>query len=165
MNLTDILDRARVLVDANIFIYAAQNRSQECRHLLSRCDDGQVEGWLTTVAIAEVCHRRMMDEAKSKGMVSSNPAKALSQKANMVRQLSIYAEDIRDILNGKLLIEPVLPSDFLVALELQTQHGLLTNDALNLAVAKRLGIQEIATADANFDPVAGLIVYKPSDTA
>jgi len=124
-----------------------------------------VLGWLTTVAVAEVCHRRMMDEAKSKGMASSNPAKAPSQKANLVRQLSIYAEDVRDILDGRLLIEPVLPSDFLVALELQAQHRLLTNDALNLAVAKRLGIQEIVTADTNFDLVAGLIVYKPSDIA
>lgn len=47
--------------------------------------------------------------------------------------------------------------------ELQSQHGLLTNDALNLAVIKRLGLQEIATADSNFDHVPGLIVYRPSD--
>jgi predicted nucleic acid-binding protein len=47
--------------------------------------------------------------------------------------------------------------------ELQRQHGLLTNDSLNLAVAHRLGINELATADSNFDLVQGIIVYKPAD--
>jgi predicted nucleic acid-binding protein len=32
-----------------------------------------------------------------------------------------------------------------------------------LAVAKRLGICEIATADAAFDNVPGVIIYKPED--
>jgi predicted nucleic acid-binding protein len=53
--------------------------------------------------------------------------------------------------------------DFAVALELQRQHGLLTNDSLNLAVAKRLGIKEIVTADTHFDAVQGIIIYKPDD--
>ena len=81
----------------------------------------------------------------------------------MVRQLSVYAEDVRDLIDGGLIIEPVRPEDFLVALEIQEQHGLLTNDSLNLAVAKRLGIREIATADKAFDSVQGAIVYKPED--
>jgi predicted nucleic acid-binding protein len=42
---------------------------------------------------------------------------------------------------------------------------LLTIDSLNLAVARRLGIHEIATTDSNFDHIQGLIVYKPGDLA
>jgi len=41
--------------------------------------------------------------------------------------------------------------------------GLLNNGALNLAVARRLGIDEIATADTNFGHIQGLIVHKPDD--
>ena len=46
---------------------------------------------------------------------------------------------------------------------LQKLHGFLTIDSINLAVARRLGITEIATADTRFDAVQGLIIYKPQD--
>jgi len=39
----------------------------------------------------------------------------------------------------------------------------LTNESLQLAVAERMGINEIATADKGFDAVQGIIVYKPAD--
>ena len=77
--------------------------------------------------------------------------------------LSEYAEIVRDILNSELAVEPVLPGDLMVALELQKRHGLLTNDSLNLAVAKRLVLRGMATADPGFDNVPGIIIYKPND--
>jgi predicted nucleic acid-binding protein len=84
-------------------------------------------------------------------------------KPEMVRQLSIYADDVRALLGGELALIEAEKTDFAVALELQRQFGLLTIDSINLAVARRLGINEIATADANFDHIQGLIVYKPGD--
>jgi predicted nucleic acid-binding protein len=70
---------------------------------------------------------------------------------------------VRDILNSELDVEPVQPGDLTLALELQRLHGLLTNDSMHLAVAKRLGIHGIATADGSFENVPGIIVYKPTD--
>ncbi len=70
---------------------------------------------------------------------------------------------MRDILNSELDVEPVQPGDLTLALELQRLHGLLTNDSMHLAVAKRLGIHGIATADGSFENVPGIIVYKPTD--
>jgi predicted nucleic acid-binding protein len=37
-----------------------------------------------------------------------------------------------------------------------------TNDSLNLAIARRHGITDIATADKSFDAVQGVIVYNPA---
>jgi len=166
MNLADIRSEAVVFIDTNILIYAGQGLSRQCRQLLDRIDGRAVRGVCSTVVVAELCHRGMINEARAKGLIAySNPAKALSQRREVVRQLSEYGEIVRDILGGELTVEPIQATDFLVALELQKQHGLLTNDSLNLAAAKRLGIQEIATADANFDNVQGLIVYKPEDIA
>ena len=163
MNLNDILGNSRVFVDANIVLYALQHRSRQCRAFLSRCDSGAVEGYISTVVLAEIAHRRMTQEAQQRGISGGNPSRQLAERPEMVRQLSVYAEDVRDLIDGGLIIEPVRPEDFLVALEIQEQHGLLTNDSLNLAVAKRLGIREIATADKAFDSVQGAIVYKPED--
>jgi predicted nucleic acid-binding protein len=42
-------------------------------------------------------------------------------------------------------------------------HGLVTTDSLNLAIARRLGINEIAAADHAYDSVQGLIIYRPKD--
>lgn len=164
MNLNDILNNSTLLIDANILIYATERKSVQCRELLQRVDAGVVRGVCTTITVAELCHRCMINEARAKGLLaSSNPARTLSQQPSTVTRLSEYAEIVRDILGCSLTIEVIQEEDFYVALELQKQHGLLTNDSLILAVAKRLGIKEIATADKTFDSVQGVIVYSPSD--
>jgi predicted nucleic acid-binding protein len=165
MTLDDIPDGSRVLVDANIIIYMLGRKSPQCRSLLARCDSGAVQGWITSNIAAEVCHRRMMQEAQSRGLAGSNPARALGQNKRLIQQLSQYSSETRDLLGGGLEVDTVKIEDYYLALELQRQHGLLTIDSLNLAVARRLGIQEIATTDPNFDHIQGLIVYKPGDLA
>jgi len=163
MNLDDILNGSRVFVDANIILYALDHKSPACRQFLARCETRAVEGMVTSVTIAEIAHRRMVEEARANGLVGSNPARALARRPDLIRQLRVYAQDVRDLLGGELNVEAVRSEDFYVALEFQRQYGLLTNDSLNLAAAKRLGIHEVATADANFDAVQGLIVYRPAD--
>jgi len=163
MKLDDIIGGSRVFVDANIVLYAIQHRSRQCRAFLARCESGSVEGTISTVVLAEIAHRRMTQEAQQRGLTGGNSSRLLSAKPEFVRQLSIYAQDVRDLLDGGLTVETVRPEDFLVALEIQEQRGLLTNDALNLAVAKRLGIHEIATTDKSFDAIQGVIAYRPED--
>jgi predicted nucleic acid-binding protein len=163
MNLNDITNGSTVFIDTNVFIYARRGQSVQCRQLLSRCSARAVNGVISGLVIVEFCHRRMMQEAQASGRAASNPAKALAQKPDIVRQLSVYADDVRALLGGELTISEAEKTDFAVALELQRQFGLLTIDSVNLAVARRLGINEIATADSNFDHIQGLIVSKPDD--
>lgn len=165
MNLEDILNESTIFIDTNVLIYAKGQRSPQCCQLLHRCEQGGLNGVITLVTLAELCHRRMVQEAQATALVGSNPARALSEKPALVRRLNGYAEEVRDLLDSRLTIIELQALDFHVALELQKQHGLLTNDSLNIAVAKRLGIKEIATADKAFDSVQGLIVYKPDDLA
>jgi predicted nucleic acid-binding protein len=164
MNLEQVLNGSTVFIDANIFIYAVGQKSQQCRQLLRRCASRAVTGKTTTAVIAEVCHRRMLIEARAKGIL---PAKAtpqdLAKKRTMLTRLTDYEQEVRDLLAGEVRVEPVLVEDFPVALVLQKQFGLLTNDSLNLAVAKRLGLTEIATADADFTAAQGFVVYSPDD--
>jgi predicted nucleic acid-binding protein len=164
MNLEDIVGGSTVLIDTNVLLYARNNRSAQCRRLLQRCEQGAVTGVVTLPTMAEFSHRCMVQEAQANGLVGSNPARALSEHPDWVRQLRAYAEGVRNLLDSALTIVEWQSQDFLVALELQKQYGLLTNDSLNLAIARRHGIQGIATADKSFDAVQGLIVYKPADT-
>ena len=165
MNLEDIVSGSTVLIDTNVLLYARNNRSPQCRHLLQRCEQGAVVGVATLPTLTEFCHRTMVQEAQANRLVGSNPARTLSERPELVRQLSTYAEAVRDLLDSGLALAEWHAQDLLVALELQKQYGLLTNDSLNLAIARRHGVKEIATADKSFDAVQGVIVYKPADVA
>lgn len=163
MSLDTIPAGARVLIDANILIYAKRGASAQSRQLLERCAQHEVTGVLTTIAVAEFCHRRMMQEAQSRGLSGSNPARALAQNSALVRQLTQYSEEVADLLSGDLLVLAIESADFVKAAELQRTHGLLTNDSLNLAAGLRCAVNMLATADLQFDSIPGITVFKPDD--
>ena len=128
MNLTFIEDGSRLLIDTNILIYARRGMSEQCRTLLRRCSAGQLFGALTTIGLAEFCHRRMMMEAQSRGLSSSNPSRSLSEDPKLVQQLSQYSGEVADLLSEELSIIEIEAIDFPKALEIQRAHGLMTND-------------------------------------
>lgn len=163
MNLDAIPAGSAVLIDANVAIYARHGMSEQCRRLFARCVAGEVHGVMTSVGVAEFCHRRMMQEAQSLGLCGSNPAKALGGSPSLIARLSQYAKDVEDLLAGDLRILPVEPGDLLAALPLQHQYQLLTNDSLLLAVGLRAGVTAFATSDSQLDNVSNLTVFKPDD--
>jgi predicted nucleic acid-binding protein len=163
MTLDDIPAGVRLLIDANILIYARRGMSEQCRRLVELCARKEVSGVLTSIALAEFCHRRMMQEAQSRGLTGSNPAKVLSQGAGLVRQLAQYRQEVEDLLASGLLVLAIEEADFVEALELQRLHGLLTNDSLHLAAGLRAGVNFLVTADSQFDTVPGISVFKPGD--
>jgi predicted nucleic acid-binding protein len=101
MSLAEIPAGSRLLLDANILIYAKRGMSQQCRQLLQRCAQREIAGFITTIVAAEFCHRRMMQEAQSQGLAGSNPARALGQNPALVRQLTQYRQDLEDLFAGE----------------------------------------------------------------
>jgi predicted nucleic acid-binding protein len=156
MNLNTIPKGATVLIDTNVLLYARNRWSLQCRHLLERCDQADLHGVVTLLSLAEFCHRRMMQEARANGLVGPNPARALGEKRHLIRQLAGYADDTRALLDGSLTFVGLQAEDFPLALEFQSQYGLMTNDSLNLALAFRQGLKTIATADMHFAPYQAL---------
>jgi predicted nucleic acid-binding protein len=53
--------------------------------------------------------------------------------------------------------------DFLEAMRIQKEAGLLTNDALLLAVARRLNCDAVASADKAIARAPGSSVFAPTD--
>ncbi len=163
MSLARISGGRTVLIDTNILLYHAQGASAEASAFLERCCSGEITGLLTSVVLAEFGHRRMILEAAAAGLVTSNPARSLAQKPHLIRTLSAQAEAVRNLLDSGLIFETVQKEDFILALELQREHALLTNDSLNLAVARRLVIRDLATADRHFETVLDLTIHRPAD--
>ncbi len=164
MNLLIIPSEQPVIIDANIFIYANQRASTQCVKLLERCANNEVYGILPAHILAEVMHVLMLAEAKDKGLLKGpNPVKQLSKNPQRVKSLNRYESLIRDLLAIGLQLEPLQREDFITALTLQRQYGLLTNDALFLAIATRLRVTSIVSADSVFKNVQGIFHYSPDD--
>ena len=156
--------RRRESIDVNIIQYAVQQASQQCKRLLLRCAGEKIQGILPVHILAEVMHQFMLAEARDNGWIKgSNPARQLSKAPHLVKKLVRYEDLLRDLLAIGLQIEPLKDQDFIGALPVQRRFDLLTNDALLVAIAKRLRARALASVDKVFAHVQGLVLYSPDD--
>lgn len=164
MNLSEIKNGEFVVIDTNILIYANQQKSRECARLLRRCGAGEVRGIVPMPMVAELVHTLMLIEARDNGWIDrSNPARALSEHPELIQRLTRYATQVREFLGIGLRIEPAVAYDIIEVMNIQREYGLLTNDALLLAIARRLNCNAIASADTAFKNTQGFMVYLPGD--
>jgi predicted nucleic acid-binding protein len=80
-----------------------------------------------------------------------------------MRRLTRYEIQMREFFGIGLRIEPVGAGDILEAMRIQKEAGLLINDALLLAAARRLNCEAVASADKTIAGAPGFSVYSPAD--
>ena len=152
-----------IFLDNNVFIYAFAGKSQQCLDLLFRCAREEVYGITTIEVISEVTHRLMLAEALATGVITRERVQDLRGKIQAIRQLTQYWLHTVKIFALNILIlradEPRLHR----AQSVRSRYGLLTNDSLILAAMDEYGITCLASRDHDFDHVAQLTVYKPTD--
>ena len=61
-----------------------------------------------------------------------------------------------------MVVLTIAPALIASAAMVSQQHGLLSNDALIVAVMRGHGVTNLAGSDADFDRVAGIIRYTPA---
>jgi len=66
MNLSSIPSEQKIILDANIFIYANQQASTQCVKLLERCSRDEVYRILPTHILPEIIHVLMLAETQQK---------------------------------------------------------------------------------------------------
>lgn len=164
MNLHSLDPSKSIILDANILLYGIQRKSEQCVELIGRIGDGELNCHITSHILAEVMHVLMIEEARSIGEITGgNPARKLSEKPGLVNSLYLYESVFEDILNLGMNIEVVEKQDLIEALAVQRKYGLLTNDSLIIAVAKRLRITSLVSADKVFAKVRSITLYSPDD--
>lgn len=164
MRLEDVPEGERVFVDANILIHHFSGTSPECRSFLARCESRQVHAFTGTHILLEVAHRLMILEAVGKGLISSGqPARKLKAKPDVVTALTEYNRSVRQIPHLGVRISPLTSALIRASEAVRTQHGLLTNDSVTVALMHKLGVTSIATHDSDLLRVTGLTVYRPQD--
>ena len=76
--------------------------------------------------------------------------------------LKAHETAIHEILQSRIQILTISPPLLASGAALTRQHGLLTNDALIVAIMQQHGLANLASNDPDFDRVPGITRYTPA---
>jgi predicted nucleic acid-binding protein len=161
----DLPAGAIVFIDANCLVYAATadaTYGMACERLLEQIDNKAFQGCTSASVLGELSHRLMTIEA---ALLFQRPmsgiANWLRRHPAEVQQLRQYQRSIDDLQAIPITILPVTGALVSRAADFSRLHGLLTNDALIVSVMQDHGLTHLASNDADFDRVPGIIRYSP----
>ncbi len=165
MSFASIPNGSQVFIDANPLVYHATadaTYGAACKQLMERIARGEIEGFTSTHVLGDLAHRVMTLEAMlllgwpAKGIVAR-----LRQHPAEVQKLTRFRQAVDDLPQIGVKVLPIDFSLVSAATALSQQHGLLTGDALVVAVMVQHGLTQLASRDADFDRVPGITRYAP----
>jgi predicted nucleic acid-binding protein len=166
MTFPDLAAGDSVFLDSNTFVFhfaPDPAYGPACGQLVHQIQNQQLLGFTSTHVLGEVAHRLMVLEASaSAGWVPGKVMRRLKQQPGTVQGLTQFRTAIETILRSRIHVITIAPALFAGAVVLSQQHGLLTNDALIVALMQANGLSKIASDDSDFDRVPGLIRYAPA---
>jgi predicted nucleic acid-binding protein len=161
----DIPAGTRVFLDANCLVYAATSEpthGSACQRLLEQIEKQVLPGCTSAHVLGDLAHRLMTIEAAlTLGRPMTGIANWLRRHPAEVQRLSQYRQSLDDLQAIPLAILPVTGAQVSRATDFSRLHGLLTNDALIVALMQDHGLSALASNDADFDRVPGLTRYAP----
>jgi uncharacterized protein len=164
MKLEDLPGGTPIFVDANFLIYHFSGISQECRAFLQRRESRQVEAFTGVHIVLEVMHRLIMLEALQKGLITGGqPARKLKEQPEIIKVLREYNQSVQQIPRLNIRVRTITSGVVRASEAIRVQNGLMTNDSITVALMRKLSLTAIATADADFDNISALRVYRPGD--
>jgi predicted nucleic acid-binding protein len=121
------------------------------------------EAFTSVGLLSELAHRLMAIEAGTlPGWTGGKVMNRLKNQPTVVLQLTGFQAAVDAVLKSRIHVHPITGPLVSVAATLSKQHGLLTNDALILALMQHHGLANLASHDADFDRVAGITRYTPA---
>jgi len=165
MNFTALATGTSVFLDANVFVYSYggdPKLGDACTDLLERIEFNELQGFISASLFSEVAHRLMTLEAcESLGWSYTGIARRLRRHPAEIQKLRGFRQALDDIVAIGVQILAVSSQDILLASDLSLQHGLLSGDALIVAMMQRQGITQLASNDSDFDRVPGITRFAP----
>ena len=166
MNLSSVAAGATVFPDANVLVYHFAPDPQlgpACTDLLVRICKQEIIGYTSTHVLSEMAHRLMTLEAmRTFGWPVAAIAQRLRQHPAEVQTLTAFRRALQEIPQHGIRTLTI-PSDLVeAAAAISQQTGLLSNDALIVAIMRRHSLVNLASGDADFDRVPGISRYDPA---
>lgn len=166
MTFAAIPQGASIFVDANTFVYHFGTDpvlQAPCQELLERAARREIAAFTSTHVLSDVAHRLMTIEAMaSLGWPAKGIVQQLRQQPAEISKFTRFRQAIQEIPRFGIQVLPVTFTLVETGTALSQQFGLLSGDALIVAVMQANGLTQIASNDSDFDRVPGLARYAPA---
>ncbi len=165
MIFADLVAGDSVFLDANTLVYhftLDPLYGRACSLLLQRIENQEIHGFTSTHVLTETAHRIMTIEAITTfGWPVAGIAPRMRRHPVQVQQLTAFRQAVERVLQSRIDIAPISSALVGTATAVSQQTGLLSNDALIVAVMQASGLTKLASNDADFDRVPSLTRYGP----
>jgi predicted nucleic acid-binding protein len=164
MTFADLPAGTAIFLDANILVYYFNSHSvlgPACQQLVQRIETGDIAGFTSTAILSELAHRLMTLEAMARFGWTSKPVDRLKNSPALVGQLSRFRQAIAHVPQLQIRVLTIPEGLVESAAVVSQKTGLLSNDALLIAVMQTNGLTNLASHDSDFDRVPGLTRYAP----
>jgi predicted nucleic acid-binding protein len=160
----DLLSGASLFVDANPLVYYFASDpllGAACARLVRRAQNQELRAFISTHVLSEVAHKLMAVEAAIQFGWKSKVVQHLKQQPNKVQHLSMFRQAIQQVPQLGIQVLSIAPMLIDAGALVSQQTGLLTNDALIIAIMQTHGLTNLASNDPDFDRVPGINRYAP----
>jgi predicted nucleic acid-binding protein len=166
MTFAGIPPNVAVFVDANTFVYHFSNHpvfAPACTQLLDRCARQEILGFTSADVLSDVAHRLMVLEASvALGWTGTGMTQRLRRHPMEIQRLLRFRQAVQQIPLFGIRTLPITASLVEAATAVSQGIGLLSGDALIVAVMQDQGLTHLASNDADFDRVPGVTRYAPA---
>jgi predicted nucleic acid-binding protein len=166
MTFADLAANDDVFLDANTLVYHFASHpvfGPAANQLMTRIESQQLEGYMSTHVLSEAAHRLMMIEAATlPGWKQTKVKLRLQQQPGILQKLTQFRKAIEAVLQSRIQVLPTAPALILTAAGISQSAGLLSSDALLVAIMQQHGLTKLASGDSDFDRVPGLTRYAPA---
>lgn len=161
----DLPAGAHCFVDANIFYYHHVETppfSDACSDFIARIESGVLTASASPHVLAETVHKIMLAEAAQRfGLGRAGLVRWLQEHRARLRELGVFRAAAEELHRLPLSLLPLDGPLLVAAATVSQQRGLLTNDALVVALMQQHHLSHLATNDDDFDGLPGIVVWKP----
>ena len=165
MTFADLVRGESLFVDANTFVFHFQPHPlfrSSCTDLLNRVNLQEFSAYTSTHVLGEVAHRLMTLEASVRFGWPTKIVNRLKRNPAAVQQLIHFRSALQRIPQMGIQVLPITTPFVDDAAGISQSTGLLTNDAMIVAVMRANGLTNLASNDGDFDRVPGLTRYAPA---
>ena len=164
MTFDDLLAGASLFIDANPLVYYFASDpllGPACARLIARIQNQELQACTSTHVLSEAAHKLMAVEAAIQFGWKSKAVQHLKQQPDKVQQLTRFRQAIQQVPQLGIQVLTIAPSLLDAGALVSQQTGLLTNDALIVALMRANALSNLASNDPDFDRVPGITRYAP----
>lgn len=169
MLLSNFSGDERIFIDANIFIYNALDDpiyADSCTNFLRNVEANKIKAVITPQVMDEILFKILVAEASLhlEKFTLPNLKKEMKKSSfslKVYKPVREYSDYLTELTYRGLKILIVDSGVVEKSIDLGSQYGLLTTDAIHLSTIKQYGINNIATNDTDFERVDSITLYKP----